>query len=111
MLSSPSICISLPGLSLRLSAKVFPNYKLEFQDGQGVGVEVIKPESLGVSPSPTHTSSPPPLPCPPPPPTPTPGPAGGGWSLIPCGSPPLPGQQPYSPKWLLSLRCAHWHAI
>lgn len=25
-----------------------PNYKLEIQDGQGVGVEVIKPESLGL---------------------------------------------------------------
>lgn len=51
MLSSPSICISLPGLSLRLSAKVFPNYKLEFQDGQGVGWR-----SLSLSPleSPPH---------------------------------------------------------
>lgn len=29
---------------------VFPNYKLEIQDGQQVGVEVIKPESLGFSP-------------------------------------------------------------
>lgn len=50
MLSSPSVCISLPGFPLHLSAKAFPNYKLEFQDGQGVGVEVIKPESFGFSP-------------------------------------------------------------
>ena len=41
-------------LSLHLSAKVFPNYKLEFQDGQGMEVEVIILESLG-SPHHTHT--------------------------------------------------------
>lgn len=69
-----------------------------------MGVEVIKPEAQGFTPHPQQhilhlrpaTVS-----------TPTPGPAGGGWGLIPFGFPPLPGQQPYSQKWLLSLRGAH----
>lgn len=34
------------------SQSVFPNYKLEIQDGQGAGVEVIKLESSGFSPNP-----------------------------------------------------------
>ena len=53
MHSSPLICISIPDSPSTFQPKVFPNYKLEFQDGQGMEVEVIILEFLGSPPS--HT--------------------------------------------------------
>lgn len=80
-----------------------PNYKLEIQDGQGVGVEVIKPESLGLLSTTTTTTNTyfssllyqltPTL---------TLWPSLGRMALIPRGSPPRPGQQSHSQKWPLS---------
>ena len=60
--SIPLICISIPDSPSTFQPKVFPNYKLEFQDGQGMEVEVIIPEFLGSPPphTPPPTSSPPP---------------------------------------------------
>lgn len=49
VLSSPSVGFLTPPSS----QSVFPNYKLEIQDGQGAGVEVIKLEFFGFSPQPT----------------------------------------------------------
>lgn len=46
VLSSPSVGFLTPPSS----QNVFPNYKLEIQDGQGAGVEVIKLEFFGFSP-------------------------------------------------------------
>lgn len=52
---SLSLHLSVPDPPLPVSHSV-PNYKLEIQDGQRVGVEVIKPESLGLpTPHPTST--------------------------------------------------------
>lgn len=85
VLSSPSVGFFTPPSS----QSVFPNYKLEIQDGQGLGVEVIKLESFGFSPQPRAYFIPVPLLPPPIPPW-----ASGGWPLIPRGSPLCQGNNP-----------------
>lgn len=73
-------------------SQTVPNYRLEIQDGLGMEVEVIKPESLGFSPPPQHIlhlhpSTIPIL-------TPTLWPSWGWMALIPCGSPLCQGNSP-----------------
>lgn len=87
VLSSPSVGFFTPPSS----QSVFPNYKLEIQDGQGAGVEVIKLESFRFSPpSPQPTVYFIPVPLLPPPIPPV-----GFWreAFDPTWFSPLPGQQ------------------
>lgn len=104
VLNSPSVGFITPPAS----QSVFPNYKLEIQDGQGTEVEVIKLESFRFSPQPTACFSPVPL-------LPPPIPVGFGWVAFDPTWSPLPGPTTPFSKWPeltagdLNLHCKTSH--